>query len=404
MRHLVTPPTILFFISCHLLLGCSEERTSFVPSNEGCAGHATCGPGQVCIAASCKELCSDEHGCSLNDICIGGLCEDGHCGDGVKVQVEECDLGADNANDGLCLLDCTLNQCGDGFVYVGHEECDDGNLIDGDGCNASCERTTPQTVDESAPAHEPESESSLSADSTCEIGPPESSDTEPEPEASGSPSPVVCNEITDCEGNCIAEQHTSLIGDGFCDDHTGLINFNCNAFDFDGGDCSQDSSSIEEVESPRDLGVKPTVEFIWSIVPDFYQDEIAWEIYTYDGLFSLYTGNPTNSPLTQGIALEKGSYCFSVYDSFGDGGSSGQLFIDGVLWNTWGSTDYSSIHTMCFEVSFRECPSPQVEDCLGQCVHEASLVYLGDGICDNGDRSPANFNCAAFHWDFVDCL
>ena len=290
MRHLVTPPTILFFISCHLLLGCSEERTSFVPSNEGCAGHATCGPGQVCIAASCKELCSDEHGCSLNDICIGGLCEDGHCGDGVKVQVEECDLGADNANDGLCLLDCTLNQCGDGFVYVGHEECDDGNLIDGDGCNASCERTTPQTVDESAPAHEPESESSPSADSTCEIGPPESSDTEPEPEASGSPSPVVCNEITDCEGNCIAEQHTSLIGDGFCDDHTGLINFNCNAFDFDGGDCSQDSSSIEEVESPRDLGVKPTVEFIWSIVPDFYQDEIAWEIYTYDGLFSLYTG------------------------------------------------------------------------------------------------------------------
>ena len=182
MRHLVTPPTILFFISCHLLLGCSEERTSFVPSNEGCAGHATCGPGQVCIAASCKELCSDEHGCSLNDICIGGLCEDGHCGDGVKVQVEECDLGADNANDGLCLLDCTLNQCGDGFVYVGHEECDDGNLIDGDGCNASCERTTPQTVDESAPAHEPESESSPSADSTCEIGPPESSDTEPEPE------------------------------------------------------------------------------------------------------------------------------------------------------------------------------------------------------------------------------
>ena len=145
--------------------------------------------------------------------------------------------------------------------------------------------------------------------------------------------PYFATKITDCDGNCISEQHTSLIADGFCDDHTGLINFNCQAFDFDGGDCSQEPSSIEEVESPRDLGVKPTVEFTWSILPDFYQDEIAWEIYTYDGLFSLYAGNPTNSPLTQGIALEKGSYCFSVYDSFGDGGSSGQLFVDGVLWH-----------------------------------------------------------------------
>ena len=131
MRHLVTPPTILFYFMPSLL-GCSEDKASFVPSN-GVAGHATCGPSRVCIAASCKELCSDEHGCSLNDICIGGLCEDGALWRWREGPVEEeCDLGADNANDGLCLLDCTLNQCGDGFVYVGHEECDDGNLIDGD--------------------------------------------------------------------------------------------------------------------------------------------------------------------------------------------------------------------------------------------------------------------------------
>lgn len=404
MRHLATPTTLLFFVSCLLLLGCSVEKAPFVPSHQRCGDHTTCGPGQVCIAESCRELCSDERGCSLNDICVGGVCQDGYCGDGVKVQVEECDLGAGNANDGLCLLDCTLNRCGDGFIYLGHEECDDGNLLDGDGCSASCESTSSQTVDESVPDHEPESETETNAASTNEVSPQESSEIESETEVDGSQSPVPCNEITDCEGNCIAGQHSSLIADGFCDDQTGLINFNCQAFDFDGGDCAQASSSIEEVETPRDLDVKPTVEFTWSIVPDFYQDEIAWEIYTYDGLFSLYAGNPTNTPMTQAIALEKGSYCFSVYDSFGDGGSSGQLFIDGLLWNSWGSTDYTSIHTVCFEVTFRECASPQVEDCFGECVHEASLVYLGDGICDTGDRSTANFNCAAFHWDFVDCL
>ena len=160
MRHLANTNdhSLFCFMPSFIGLLGGERLLSFLQTNVAQTMPPVV-PGQVCIAESCKELCSDERGCSLNDICVGGLCEDGHCGDGVKVQVEECDLGADNANDGLCLLDCTLNRCGDGFIYVGHEECDDGNLIDGDGCNASCERTTPQTVDESAPAHEPESES-----------------------------------------------------------------------------------------------------------------------------------------------------------------------------------------------------------------------------------------------------
>jgi cysteine-rich repeat protein len=51
---------------------------------------------------------------------------------------EECDLGRDNALNGECLPDCTLAICGDGIVWEGVEECDDGNDIDTDACTNEC--------------------------------------------------------------------------------------------------------------------------------------------------------------------------------------------------------------------------------------------------------------------------
>ena len=35
--------------------------------------------------------------------------------------------------------DCTEAQCGDGVLHAGVEACDDGNTVDGDGCNATCQ-------------------------------------------------------------------------------------------------------------------------------------------------------------------------------------------------------------------------------------------------------------------------
>ncbi|MFH1801998.1 MAG: polymorphic toxin-type HINT domain-containing protein [archaeon] len=93
-----------------------------------------------------------------------GLVEFG-CGDGsVDDAVEECDDGDDSDTyyledssdaDGPCVLDdsyparsCKLNVCGDGYKYPkgldgvrgteDDEECDDGNLVDCDGCSDSC--------------------------------------------------------------------------------------------------------------------------------------------------------------------------------------------------------------------------------------------------------------------------
>jgi len=60
----------------------------------------------------------------------------GRCGDGVLDVGEECDDGNTVDGDG-CQADCRLPGCGDGVIDPG-EECDDGNTSSGDGCQANC--------------------------------------------------------------------------------------------------------------------------------------------------------------------------------------------------------------------------------------------------------------------------
>lgn len=49
---------------------------------------------------------------------------------------EQCDDGNLDSGDG-CDANCTITRCGNGIVTVG-EQCDDGNAIDGDGCDRTC--------------------------------------------------------------------------------------------------------------------------------------------------------------------------------------------------------------------------------------------------------------------------
>ena len=60
------------------------------------------------------------------------------CGDGIVQGVEECDEGiVENMLSGFCLPTCLKARCGDGFVQVGVEECDFGevaNSIEYGGC------------------------------------------------------------------------------------------------------------------------------------------------------------------------------------------------------------------------------------------------------------------------------
>jgi len=98
---------------------------------------AQCGNGMLCptraeclgLGANClRDTCGD--GCN----CVTG------CGDGVTAteRREECDDGNLIDGDG-CDSNCRITDCGNG-IKTGGEECDDGDVIDGDGCDGTCQR------------------------------------------------------------------------------------------------------------------------------------------------------------------------------------------------------------------------------------------------------------------------
>ena len=64
------------------------------------------------------------------------------CGNGMIEGNEECDLGPANADSGQCTTNCRIAACGDGFVYEGFEECDDGNPDNTDACIMDCKTAT----------------------------------------------------------------------------------------------------------------------------------------------------------------------------------------------------------------------------------------------------------------------
>ena len=101
---------------------------------------AVCGDSTINVTAG--EICDD----GVNDGTGPGLCEPGcaapaQCGNGLIETGEECD---DTGESAICDADCTAVACGDGVLNVlAGEECDDGNNVDGDGCQADCTLLAP---------------------------------------------------------------------------------------------------------------------------------------------------------------------------------------------------------------------------------------------------------------------
>jgi cysteine-rich repeat protein len=100
--------TILGAMSCEL------TDTTVCPSGRRCPPGMQCAAAQdVCISTGCGD--------GILDLEAGELCDDGNIIDG----------------DG-CNRYCRLSsECGDGVRNIG-EACDDGNQVSGDGCSADC--------------------------------------------------------------------------------------------------------------------------------------------------------------------------------------------------------------------------------------------------------------------------
>jgi cysteine-rich repeat protein len=89
--------------------------------------------GEACD--SCTNILSAlcDHIATTDDV-VPDLCMT--CGNGDQEYTEECDDGNVEDGDG-CSSECYNEICGDGVVNVG-EECDDGNNIEFDGCDNDC--------------------------------------------------------------------------------------------------------------------------------------------------------------------------------------------------------------------------------------------------------------------------
>ncbi len=105
-------------------------------TSEQCDGNS-----EACVTQSgysgtrqCSGVCS-WGGCSTNQ----------SCGDGIKNGPEICDDNGNNGQYGYCNSDCTGQTpaiCGNNQTEGG-EQCDDGNITNGDGCSSVCQTETP---------------------------------------------------------------------------------------------------------------------------------------------------------------------------------------------------------------------------------------------------------------------
>lgn len=77
-------------------------------------------------------------GLAIDDVSILG-CPAAVCGNAVQEGMEQCDDGNMMDGDG-CDNNCTTTACGNGIMTMG-EMCDDGNMLDGDGCDSNCKPT-----------------------------------------------------------------------------------------------------------------------------------------------------------------------------------------------------------------------------------------------------------------------
>jgi len=117
---------------CSLLRGRLKARTTRMRKRFS-ATPSRCGDGVVDAGAG--ERCDPPDGAICNALCQRVFTVPPRCGDGIVDPGEDCDDGNLVSGDGC--NDCRLPRCGDGVRDPG-EDCDDGNTVDTDSCTNSC--------------------------------------------------------------------------------------------------------------------------------------------------------------------------------------------------------------------------------------------------------------------------
>ncbi len=136
-----------------VLIGCGDDDK---PGGEDCSvvgdedgnGMSDCEDPQCTSSVWCQAACGngqldETEQCDDGNVTDGDGCDKNctktGCGNGVQTANEGCDDG-NNVNGDGCDNNCVATGCGNGVV-TGVETCDDGNIVNGDGCDTNCTLT-----------------------------------------------------------------------------------------------------------------------------------------------------------------------------------------------------------------------------------------------------------------------
>jgi len=130
---------------------------NIVETGEVCDGSSLAGQscntqgftgGTLSCATNCLSF--NTNLCTTN-LCGNNVVETGEVCDGTNLAGQSCSTQGFTQGTLSCIGDCrsfninlcvTNSFCGDGRVSSGEEQCDDGNMINGDGCSSGCRRET----------------------------------------------------------------------------------------------------------------------------------------------------------------------------------------------------------------------------------------------------------------------
>ena len=133
--------------------GCEAVTCKF-----SCANAAACDDGNACNGVeTCDPVTATNGGtghkcnagtpeangtaCGTGKVCVSQICQSSSCGDGVidprPPGNENCDPPGSVVGGKTCDSKCHLIDCGDGR-REDTEQCDDGNVINLDGCDSKC--------------------------------------------------------------------------------------------------------------------------------------------------------------------------------------------------------------------------------------------------------------------------
>ncbi len=133
--------------------------------------------------------------------------------------------------------------------------------------------------------------------------------------------PFTCSfgQFADCEGQCIDSWYEVWIGDGICDDGDYGVWFNCDEFDFDGGDCG----GRNEVTGNNDLEkIYPThinTDFSNSTYTRSDSREVEGYFVYRDGSYLAYTDDQAYSD--ESVSFDGAEYCYHITAIYEEGQS-----------------------------------------------------------------------------------